>query len=97
MTLIVKLRGMGNEEYIRECAYCRNDGETCNVCRFRPKDMFKHKHKFTYRKILVKKNWLRRLFNKEHRTRMYKCPCGETRQEGYFIKQLPIDWEWTYI
>ena len=94
----VKISEFENEVWIRKCAFCKTDEEVCNVCKYVPKDMLKHKHKFFYIKILVKTNWWRRLFNKELKTQMYECPCGKLRMIGYQIplKKLPDDWKWSY-
>ena len=96
---IYKLQGMGNEEYVRVDGYCpcKSDNETCNFCKFIPKDMLNHIHKFIYIKTLIKSNLFRYLFNCELRTKMYRCACGEIRQEGHYIKKLPQFWDETFI
>lgn len=92
----VKIKGFENEVWIRKCAYCISDREVCNICKYVPKDMSKHAHKFYYIKTLTKKSFIRKLFNRELKTKMYKCLCGEIKMEGHQIKRLPSDWEWSY-
>ena len=91
-----KIQGMGDEEYVKSCAYCRGN-EICNVCRYYPEDISKHKHKFSYIKTLIKSNIFRRIFNMELRTKMYRCPCGKIRQEGHQINKLPQFWDETLV
>ena len=77
--LEVKIKGMGDEKYIRICPVCKSDNETCNWCEYKPKYPEKHKHKFFYWKTIIKKKWFGLSKTK---IKISKCPCGKMFKEA---------------
>lgn len=77
----VRMRGMGDEKYIRvSCPCCTGFDKhvVCNWCKFEPKDKLKHKHNFFYKKTIVKKKF----FGLIKKVIVIKrCPCGEYKNE----------------
>lgn len=66
------MKGMGEEEYYRNCPVCVDDCENCNYCSYEPVKPEQHEHRFW----ILSKRIVKKLFRTKYTEYSLRCLCG---------------------